>query len=179
MTRQPGVDPRPEASRIVDAGGEEHDADGDHGHALQRAQRTGIEPEPVLEPQRPRHQRGAGDGAQQVGGPPRRQDDERERRDADRHHQDAPRRQGERRRVADELHEGFLREQDQRDREAGPRPRHFGITHHRCDFSNAWSRSQSISSSVSSPTDSRIISGVTPAARCSSSDSCRCVVDAG
>ncbi len=33
--------------------------------------------------------------------------------------------------------QGFLREQDQRDREAGPRPRHFGITHHRCDFSNA------------------------------------------
>ena len=31
----------------------------------------------------------------------------------------------------------FLREQDERDREAGPWPRHFGITHHRCDFSNA------------------------------------------
>ena len=36
-----------------------------------------------------------------------------------------------------------------------------------------------ISSTASSPTDNRIISGSTPAARCSASSSCRCVVDAG
>ena len=41
----------------------------------------------------------------------------------------------------------------------------------RCDAASAWSRSQRMSSSDSSPIDSRIISGDTPAARCSVSSS--------
>ena len=48
-----------------------------------------------------------------------------------------------------------------------------------CLDSSAWSMSHRMSSSVSRPTDRRIMSGVTPAARCSSSSSWRCVVDAG
>jgi len=44
---------------------------------------------------------------------------------------------------------------------------------------SACSRSHRMSSIDSIPIDRRIISGSTPAARCSSSDSCRCVVDAG
>src|SRR5262249_35146103 len=43
----------------------------------------------------------------------------------------------------------------------------------------AWSRSARMSRTSSIPTDSRTISGVTPVARCSSADSCWCVVEAG
>ena len=47
------------------------------------------------------------------------------------------------------------------------------------DFSSAWSRSHKMSSMSSSPIDKRIMSGVMPPARCSSSLSCWCVVLAG
>ena len=63
--------------------------------------------------------------------------------------------------------------QHERDDDARQRPRNGGVAihgwRHVCDFASAWSMSQRISSSVSSPTDSLIISGDTPAARCSSS----------
>ena len=49
----------------------------------------------------------------------------------------------------------------------------------RCAASSARSRSAMMSSMCSIPTLSRIISGLTPALRCSSADICRCVVEAG
>jgi hypothetical protein len=121
----------------VDAGDKEHDADADDRHPLQRAQRARVDVQTVLQPKRPPHQRRARQRTKQIRGPPPRQQDERERRDADRHHQDAPRRHRERARVADELDERFLREQHECNGQSGPWPRHFGIAHHRCDFSNA------------------------------------------
>src|SRR6267143_4972152 len=54
------------------------------------------------------------------------------------------------------------------------------IADHALDaWCSAWSMSQRMSSSVSMPTEMRIMSGVTPAFSWSASLICRCVVEAG
>src|SRR5210317_336453 len=54
-----------------------------------------------------------------------------------------------------------------------------GEGHQVWEMARVWSRSQSMSSRVSRPTEMRTMSGVMPAATCCSSLSCRCVVEAG
>ena len=153
----------------------------DHRDALERAQRAGLEPEPVLQPERPAHQRRRRRGSR-AGTPSRRGGSRMSASEVTpivitriRHDVMRERRSSRRRSCTSDSCASST--------SATMRPAHghgtVGITHHRCAFSSAWSRSQRISSSVSRPIDRRIISGVTPAARCSSSDSWRCVVDAG
>jgi hypothetical protein len=83
---QHGVDPREGAARIVDERGRGTRGHGGHGDALEHAERTRLEAFAVLQPERPSHQRRADQEAEQVGGRARRQQQQRERRHADRHH---------------------------------------------------------------------------------------------
>ena len=56
---------------------------------------------------------------------------------------------------------------------------HQGDRHGDVDTASAWSISHNMSSIDSMPIDRRTISGRTPAVRCSCSDNCRWVVEAG
>ena len=47
---QTRIDRRAERPRILDERDQEHDADRDHGNALEDAQRTGLEAQSVLQP---------------------------------------------------------------------------------------------------------------------------------
>src|SRR5208282_3850016 len=151
----------------------------DHAQALQHAQRAGVEVENVLQIQRVAHEADAYQEAEHVADASRRQKNERERGDPDDRQGDAI--GGERCVRAGSQQEVFLAQQREAKQQSDPGPGQRRITRavHGDATSSAWPISHRISSSVSRPTESRIISGNTPAARCSASSSWRCVVEAG
>jgi len=116
-------------SRVVYRGGEEDHAGCDDAHTLEDAQRTRIEIESVLQVQRPRHQSCAHQEAERISDAARRQDEQRERCEADGPDDHAVGRVGERWVGAENLEQRFLADQGRGNDEPGNRPGDGGIAH--------------------------------------------------